>query len=59
MQLKLIVSQFAPRNHFDGLDKVQFNQEYIEEAVTKRRSKKGLLTIVYHCACLESYSELF
>ena len=39
MQLNLIVSQFAPRNHFDGLYKVQFNQEYIEEAVTKSPSK--------------------
>ena len=48
MQLNLIVSQFAPRNHFDGLYKVQFNQEYIEEAVTKSPSKKGLLTIFYH-----------
>ena len=29
MQLKLIVSQFAPRNHFDGLYKVQFNQQLL------------------------------
>ena len=47
MQLNLIVSQFAPRNHFDGLYKVQFNQEYIEEAVTKSPKKEGLLTLFY------------
>ena len=39
MQLKLIVSQFAPSYHFDGLYKVQFNQEYLDEAVTKSPSK--------------------
>ena len=47
MQLNLIVSQFAPSDHFDGLYKVQFNQEYIEEAVTKSPKKEGLLTLFY------------